>query len=286
MLIFFLGVSLAAEGFLVADLVVRQSGANFLAAVVQSEIIALTNAERADSKVGALTEQAQLDHAAQAKARDMAAQGYFAHVGPDGTEPWAWIANAGYNYRYAGENLAVRFVDSKDVVNAWMASPTHRVNIVKPVYTDIGVGVAEGLYLGQPATFVVQYFATGQPGQVDGVEVGPAAVGNSNVQSFWQEVEKQFVRLTSEPRATTQWVLGGIAVLMLVALALTFFVHLHVQPTEMLIGGGAVALFVVSLIAINTHFLSTTLLTNNNPASVALSQSAVVIGQNATSTAP
>src|SRR3989344_3261232 len=135
MLIFFLGLALAAEGFLVANLVTRQSGASFLAAVVQSEIIALTNTARAEGGVGALTEQTQLDAAAQAKAQDMAAKGYFAHVGPDGREPWAWITDAGYNYQYAGENLAVRFVDSKDVVSGWMASPTHRANIIKPVYT-------------------------------------------------------------------------------------------------------------------------------------------------------
>jgi hypothetical protein len=137
------------------------AGSSYLsAAVVQSQVIALTNTERAQNDVGQLTENAQLDAAAQAKAADMAAKGYFSHVGPDGKEPWAWIAGAGYDYEYAGENLAVKFTDSSDVVNAWMASPTHRANIVKPEYTDIGVGVADGTYQGEPATFVVQYFAS------------------------------------------------------------------------------------------------------------------------------
>lgn len=320
-LIFFLTVSLVAEGFLVADLVVRSTGGNFLAAVVQSEIIALTNTVRAEGGVGILTEQTQLDAAAQAKARDMATKEYFAHVGPDGREPWEWLTGAGYNYQYAGENLAVRFVDSKDVVSAWMESPSHRANIVKPVYVAVGVGVASGLYQGQPATFVVQYFAAPSvavsegrgapttaasevrdapipaafpvepPGQVKGAEVSSAVAGGSIAQSFLQEVEKQFVRLTSEPRATTQWVLGGIAALMLVTLALTFFVHLQVQPAEMLLGGGAVALFIVSLITINMHFLSTTLSAQHNPASVAVgadgvsfAPGAVVIGQEGAST--
>ena len=287
-LIFFLSVSLAAEGFLVADLVVRQSGDNFLAAVLSGEGIALTNTQRADNKVGNLTENALLDAAAQAKANDMAAKGYFAHTGPDGKEPWAWVAGAGYHYQYAGENLAVRFVDSKDVVNAWMASPTHRANIVKPVYIEIGVGVASGLYQGQPATFVVQYFGTpepttfaaAKPGSVKGVETGPAAASNS----FTQGVEKQFTRLVSEPRGTTQWILGGIAALVLVVLGLAFFIHIHVQSGEMLVGGAVVALFVISLIAVNTHFLGATL-EANNAASVVLSQSAVVIDPAAASTA-
>ncbi|MES2202804.1 MAG: CAP domain-containing protein [Patescibacteria group bacterium] len=139
---------------------VRYAGPEFSAAVIQSEVIALTNTERVQNNVGVVTENALLDKAAAAKAADMAAKGYFAHVSPDGTVPWHWIVSAGYNYKYAGENLAVRFNDSAEVVNAWMASPTHRANIVKGQYTQIGVGIADGVYQGQPATFVVQYFAS------------------------------------------------------------------------------------------------------------------------------
>ena len=159
-LVFFLAVILATEGFLVSNLIARQSNQQFLAAVVPAEIIALTNTERVDNSVGTLQEDALLDSAASAKAADMAANGYFSHVGPDGKTPWQWIDESGYQYQYAGENLAVRFINSTDVVNAWMASPTHRANMVKPVYTQIGVGVAVGMYEGQPATYVVQYFGT------------------------------------------------------------------------------------------------------------------------------
>lgn len=130
------------------------------AAVIESEIVAMTNDERTANSVGQLTENTLLDQAAQAKADDMAAKGYFSHTGPDGKTPWQWVAGAGYVYQYAGENLAVRFTDSSEVINAWMASPTHRANIVKPQYTQIGVGIADGTYEGAPATFVVQYFGT------------------------------------------------------------------------------------------------------------------------------
>ncbi len=156
----------------VLSLLVRLSGPQWSAAVIQSQVIALTNSERAANSVGTLVENSLLDTAAQAKADDMAAKGYFAHVGPDGKEPWAWIVAAGYDYHYAGENLAVRFSDSSQVVDAWMASPTHRANIVKPQYSQIGVAdlcsritvlargeiLADGTYEGVPATFVVQYF--------------------------------------------------------------------------------------------------------------------------------
>jgi hypothetical protein len=80
-------------------------------------------------------------------------------VTPDGKQPWYWFDLVGYPYTYAGENLAVNFTDSKDVENAWMASPTHHANLVKPQYTQVGIGVAQGRYQGKEATFVVQFFA-------------------------------------------------------------------------------------------------------------------------------
>ncbi len=168
-----LGVVLLVEAGFLANFMLQHAGPGFLAAVVQSEIISMTNTERTDLNVGQLTENTKLDAAAEAKAKDMAAKGYFSHNGPDGKTPWQWIAGTGYNYQYAGENLAVRFSDSRDVVNAWMASPTHRANIAKGQYKEIGVGIADGTYEGQPATFVVQYF--GSPDEV-GVTAAPKKI--------------------------------------------------------------------------------------------------------------
>ena len=156
-LVVFLTAVLATEGFLVAQVFISN---NQWAAVIQSELILLTNEERVQNNMQAVVENQLLDAAAQAKAADMAAKGYFAHTGPDGTPPWQWITSVGYAYQTAGENLAVRFNYSSDVVRAWMESPTHRANIVKEKYTEIGIGVAEGVYEGRKATYVVQFFAT------------------------------------------------------------------------------------------------------------------------------
>ena len=247
-LMFLLALTLLAEGALVANLLARQSGHDFLAAIIQSEIIALTNAERAQNSVGVLAENKQLDRAAQQKADDMAQFGYFAHKDPQGREPWVWIDEAGYNYQYAGENLAVRFVDSKDVLVGWMSSPTHRANIVKPVYTDVGVGVAQGMYKGQPATFVVQYF--GKPfaqGSVLGAQTAAPSLSDS--------LSRQFGRLLSEPRAATNWALGGIALLLVLALAFAFFRHLQIQAHDLLLPGAAVAVVALTLMFINQSAL-------------------------------
>lgn len=120
-----------------------------------------TNRERAQLNLSQLTVNPTLNKAAQEKADDMAANQYFAHTSPDGKTPWYWLAQVGYNYSYAGENLAINFTDAKDLTQAWMNSPTHRANITKTNYTQIGTGVAEGTYNGAPTIFVAQVF--GEP---------------------------------------------------------------------------------------------------------------------------
>ena len=274
-LLFLLGVALVAEGALVANLLARQSGSSFLAAVIQSEILALTNAERAQNSVGTLKENTMLSHSAQAKADDMAARGYFAHQGPDGKQPWSWITAAGYNYRYAGENLAVRFVDSRDVVVAWMASPTHRANIVKHNYTEVGVGLAQGMYKGQPATFVVQHF--GAPMAVAAAKPLPSAapvaaaaappapvVLGAEARTVFENpsaappslsgtLARQLSRVLSEPQATTSFILGGVLALLALALAVAFFHRIQIQAHDLLLPGAAVAMVALTLMIINAR---------------------------------
>ena len=151
---------LIIEGLYLIQIHVVLKNNGFLAAVLPAAITSLTNADRSTEGLGALTEDPQLATAAQAKADDMAAKGYFSHVSPDGKTPWYWLDSVKYPYTYAGENLAVDFSDSQDVETAWMNSPMHRANILKAQYTRIGIGIAQGMYQGKETTFVVQFFAT------------------------------------------------------------------------------------------------------------------------------
>ena len=130
----------------------------YLASVVSSTLVDLTNADRNLYALNGLTQNPLLTQAAQAKADDMAAKGYFAHVSPDGVTPWHWFGSVGYEYLYAGENLAVNFDDSTAVEQAWMNSPLHRANIVNGSFTEIGIATSQGTYQGRPTTFVVQLF--------------------------------------------------------------------------------------------------------------------------------
>jgi Cysteine-rich secretory protein family len=136
--------------------------------ILPAVIVDLTNDERDSGDLSLLRRNATLDAAAKLKAEHMAENGYFAHYSPTGVSPWYWFEQAGYNYLQAGENLAVHFTESSEVVEAWMDSPTHRANIMNGQYVEIGVGTAKGEYKGSPTIFVVQLFGVPRAATVAG----------------------------------------------------------------------------------------------------------------------
>lgn len=119
------------------------------------DLLLLTNVQRQQNNLPALQLNSELTAAAQAKAANMFAENYWAHNSPSGKTPWDFIHGAGYNYVYAGENLARGFSTAQDTVNAWMASPDHRANILSPNYTDVGFAVAQGNLTGDTNTVLV-----------------------------------------------------------------------------------------------------------------------------------
>ena len=156
----------------------------FSSAITPENIISLTNEARKTFGLGTLQANSALDHAAQKKANDMAAKGYFAHNSPDGRVPWDFIKAAGYEYIMAGENLAVNFSQAESVEQAWMDSPTHKANILNKNFEEIGIGIAEGQYSGRTSVFVVQMF--GVPAE----------------QSIALMTEPTQVQTTAEPKPT------------------------------------------------------------------------------------
>ena len=124
------------------------------------EIIGLTNIQRTSAGLPEVKLDPQLSAAAAQKAADMFARDYWAHISPVGTQPWYFITESGYSYRYAGENLARDFSDAKSIVDAWVASPTHRDNLLNSNYQNIGIAVIDGTLEGRETTLVVQFFGT------------------------------------------------------------------------------------------------------------------------------
>jgi uncharacterized protein YkwD len=122
------------------------------------DLIALTNADRTLRHLPVLKISPRLMLAAQDKAADMAVRGYFAHASPDGRDTWYWFSVVGYDFAFAGENLAIYFSDPAAVESAWMSSSDHRANILNSTYTEIGAATAQGSYQGYKTTFVVEEF--------------------------------------------------------------------------------------------------------------------------------
>lgn len=143
-----------------------------------SEVLNQTNQQRIDSNLPPLIMSQKLNQAAAAKAADMFTQDYWAHISPSGVPPWTFIKNSGYSYSVAGENLARDFDSTGPMVDAWMASPTHRANIVHTKYTETGIAVVNGNLQGIDTTLVVQMF--GRPVQpivsTDDTQAPPAQI--------------------------------------------------------------------------------------------------------------
>lgn len=124
--------------------------------ISNQELLILTNQQRQNNNLGSLTDNSELDAAAANKAADMFSKDYWAHNAPDGTTPWVFIKSAGYNYIYAGENLARGFNSAPDVITAWMNSPEHRQNVLSSNYQNVGFAVATGKLSGEDTVLVVE----------------------------------------------------------------------------------------------------------------------------------
>jgi hypothetical protein len=199
-----------------------------LSAVLPGALSTLTNEARTASGAGALAQNPLLDQAASLKAQDMASKGYFAHTSPEGRTPWYWFNVVGYQYSYAGENLAVNFADSADVTEAWLNSPTHKANIVSRNYKEIGTGVATGTYKGTEAVFVAQLFGTPR---------SLAAVHGASPLPAWE-------MFLVSPHRSVSLILLALLVLTLGALGINIFFGSKSRHPDLVIHGLFLALFI------------------------------------------
>lgn len=128
-------------------------------ALSQGDIVRFTNGERVTGGLSPLMFNKRLTAIAEAKAVDMIAKQYFAHVSPSGVDVAGLSEIYGYPYLNIGENLALGdFISSREVVTGWMNSPGHRANIMNVNYREIGVAAILGDYEGRQVWFAVQEF--------------------------------------------------------------------------------------------------------------------------------
>ncbi len=97
-----------------------------------AEIVALGNAARRAEGLADLTVSTCARAQAVARATRLADEGRFEH---DPLDPIVKECGSGM----VGENLALGYPTAKATVDAWLASPGHRANLLSPKYTSIGV---------------------------------------------------------------------------------------------------------------------------------------------------
>jgi uncharacterized protein YkwD len=118
-----------------------------------------TNQARISEGLQPLTFNTTLNKIAEQKLRDMFDKQYFEHISPSGKGASDLAKNAGYEYIIIGENLALgNFKDDKTLVDAWLASPGHRANILNNRYKEIGIAVGKDIYEGRTTWIAVQEF--------------------------------------------------------------------------------------------------------------------------------
>lgn len=163
------------------------------------QLLDLTNQVREQHNLNPLSLNPQLSHAASYKASDMFNKNYWSHFAPDGITPWFFILNSGYEYLYAGENLARGFTSSSEVVDAWMKSPSHRDNMLSPNYKDVGFAIAEGELTGSDTILVVEMLGTKYNSQIPNI---PNNASQSSIITISQK--KQDTPLQQDVAAISQ----------------------------------------------------------------------------------
>lgn len=118
---------------------------NLSAKKVRAAVVCLVNQERKRFGLPAVTENAQLDAAAQGHVNDMVKRDYFSHNAPGsgGSTAPGRITASGYKWSAWGENIAAGFPTALATITAWMSDSGHCTNILFPAFGDIGIGFAD-----------------------------------------------------------------------------------------------------------------------------------------------
>jgi len=116
------------------------------------EVLALTNQARAAAGCAPLAVADPLVAAAIEHSGEMAATASLTHTGPDGSTPRTRLAALGVVPRRSAENVAVGAFTPRSLVDAWLASPGHRRNLLDCRLGFVGIArqdVAGGAYWTQ-----------------------------------------------------------------------------------------------------------------------------------------
>ena len=113
----------------------------------EAVMLEMVNQERAKHGLKLLKADPELTQVARLHSKDMFARGYFAHVNPEGKDPFDRMRSHNIKFLNAGENLALAQtveIAHKNLMN----SPGHRANILNPGFGRLGIGILDGGFYG------------------------------------------------------------------------------------------------------------------------------------------
>lgn len=244
--IFFLIVFIGAEILFLSSAFLAPRAAIF-ADISTLAIFDLVNKSRLESKLHKLTASEELRKAAEAKAADMIKNGYFNHISPQGIAPWFWMEKNGYDYYYAGENLARGFIDANSVFNAWMRSKTHRANILNPNYSDMGIAVVSTEISGKKTNIIVQMFGSRSK------TVPKPAEKTKPTSMEYGRITTAFISNISG--IGNNFFTFGFAFILLIFF-LNLFVHFRIQHRDLILNGLIIIAVVLGAIIFNNYLIN------------------------------
>jgi len=106
----------------------------------EEELINLCNEIRREHDLPPLTINWEVARVARHKTEDMSRHNYFGHDSPVYGSFRDMLKNFNIPHSSAGENIASGSNTARAVVDAWMASPGHRRNILSESFTEAGAG--------------------------------------------------------------------------------------------------------------------------------------------------
>ncbi len=110
---------------------------------LEARMLELVNEERVMAGLRPLAPDPELTQVARQHSTDMFARGYFAHVTPEGRDPFERMREANVRFFTAGENLAL--APTMQIAHTGlMRSPGHRANILQRDFGRVGIGIMDG----------------------------------------------------------------------------------------------------------------------------------------------
>lgn len=112
-------------------------GCNGVDASMESTVLSMINSQRSNAGLGSVQNSSTLAGIARGYSRSMAENGFFSHG-----DVWGRV-NASGSFSAIGEILYAgsgAYNSASSAISTWLDSPTHREQMLNPIYTLAGIG--------------------------------------------------------------------------------------------------------------------------------------------------